>query len=110
MHGQRGFSVTYAINGGNQPNIFATLLSYAIFCFLGRSKMPMVDMQEGATQKQTNHQFDAFDTSYLNEDLSLELICCCTIHLLDKLPKNFSNMSKPEILDNLSYAAPAIMI
>ena len=47
-------------------------------------------------------QFDAFDTLYLNEDISLELIRNCTIHLLDKLPKNFSQMSKPEILDKLS--------
>ena len=43
------------INGGKQQkHIAMIMLSFAISSFLGRSKMPMVDMQEGATPKQTS--------------------------------------------------------
>ena len=47
-------------------------------------------------------QFDAFDVSYLDEELSVESIRSCTQHLLDKLPKNFSPVSKADIVDKLN--------
>jgi hypothetical protein len=49
-------------------------------------------------------QFDAFDMD-LDEELSVESLTRCIINLLDKLPKNFSNVSKPIIIDNLRRCA-----
>ena len=43
--------------------------------------------------------------SDLDEELSVETITICIINLLDKLPKNFSNVSKPKIIEKLRRCA-----
>jgi hypothetical protein len=50
-------------------------------------------------------QFDAFDTTDLDEELSVDFIRSCIKNLLDKLPKNFSEMSKEEMVDKLNRCA-----